>query len=272
VAEDGESAIEQIEFSPPDIVFLDVMMPGIDGFETCRRLKENRATQDIPVIFMTALSDTADKVAGFKAGAVDYVTKPIQHEEMLARVTTHLTLKRKSDLLAEMASLDSLTEIPNRRAFDTAVESGLRGAIRTGLPLSVIMIDVDMFKQYNDNYGHNAGDRCLHRIAQALKGFIRRSVDMVARYGGEEFAAVLPDTDHDDAMNVAEGLRASVEELKIPHDLSSASPHVTVSVGVATSIPQKEQAPLDLQEEADRQLYMAKSQGRNQVLGKRIER
>jgi diguanylate cyclase (GGDEF)-like protein len=238
-----------------------VMMPGMDGFDTCRHLKQNLATQDIPVIFMTAMADTADKVKGFQVGAVDYITKPIQQDELLARLTTHLSLKRKSDLLLKLASLDSLTEIPNRRAFDLALNNGWRSSMKSGEPLSVVMLDVDMFKQYNDHYGHSAGDLCLHRIAQALSGSVRRSVDVVARYGGEEFAVVLPETDLAGSVTIAEELRALIKE----HGFEFEGEHIPVSASIGCAELADGHDGVKLIKAADLKLYDAKRAGRNRV-------
>ncbi|MCP3921586.1 MAG: PleD family two-component system response regulator [Desulfobacterales bacterium] len=299
VAEDGESAIEQVEYAPPDIIILDVMMPGIDGFETSSRLKNNKETRDIPIIFMTALADTADKVKGFKAGAVDYITKPIQYEEVLARVTAHLTvrilqkkleeqnlqlqqevverkraeteLQKANEKLLNLANMDGLTQIANRRRFDTYLDEVWRQKIRQQTSLALILIDIDFFKNYNDTYGHQAGDDCLKQIAQAIHNRTKRAGDLVARYGGEEFVVVLPDTDMEEATQVAESIRLTIEELKIPHNKSSVSEYVTLSLGVSSTVPDRESLHEDIISIVDQALYEAKDQGRNRFIMKIFE-
>ncbi|HEY1012528.1 MAG TPA: diguanylate cyclase, partial [Herpetosiphonaceae bacterium] len=249
-ARDGATALARAQLAQPDLIILDVQMPGIDGFEVCRRLKRSPATQAIPVIFMTALSGIEDKLRGFAAGGVDYVPKPFQSEELLARVSAHLTIFRlQRELRAEIAErrraeaallaanqelqrlavLDELTSIANRRRF----EQYLRAQWERPAPLSLVICDVDFFKRYNDAYGHPAGDRCLRQVAQAICRAASRVDDLVARYGGEEFAAILPDTGLQGALRVAQAIQLAVAELRIPHRDSAVCPHVTLSVGVA---------------------------------------
>lgn len=264
-ARNGEMGLKRASFSQPDLILLDVMMPGIDGFETCRRLKLDSATQSIPILFMTALNDEDSKVKGFDVGGVDYITKPVGQREVLARVKTHLNLQRKQKLLERLAAIDGLTEIPNRRQFDEILEKEWRRSRRTETPLSLIAIDIDYFKQFNDTYGHTCGDECLRRVAQTLACSVRRASDFVARYGGEEFAAILPETPPEGAVEMAEKMRKNVESLKIAHAASSVSDRVTLSLGVATIAPALETAPKTLIDAADRALYLAKAGGRNRV-------
>ena len=168
VATDGEQAIKAAATGKPELILLDIVMPGIDGYEVCRRLKSMAATQTIPIIFITAMGDVENETMGFALGAVDYIAKPFNSAVVKARVGVHMKLKRNGDMLENLASMDTLTEIPNRRAFDlTRTQEGAR-SVRDGLPISFAMIDVDKFKQYNDNYGHGAGDECLTRLAKAL--------------------------------------------------------------------------------------------------------
>ncbi len=270
VAKSGEQALKAAlrVTGRPDLILLDIMMPGMDGYEVCRTLKADEETMDIPVIFVTAMGEVEDESKGFSMGAVDYIIKPVSLPIVQARVNTHLRLKHKTDLLEKMASLDGLTEIPNRRAFDTAMDKEWNRAKRAAIPLAMIMMDVDKFKQYNDHYGHTAGDDCLKQLAATLAGVIRRPGDLVARYGGEEFCALLTDTDLQGAVKVAEKFRARVELLQIEHSFSAPAPVVTISVGVAAIIPDrdKEISPLTLQELADSKLYQAKEAGRNRVV------
>ncbi|WP_413161617.1 diguanylate cyclase [Capilliphycus salinus ALCB114379] len=265
-ARNGEMGIKRALFALPDLILLDVMMPGIDGFETCRCLKSEPATQAIPILFMTALNDEESKVKGFDVGGVDYITKPFGAREVVARVKTHLNLKRKQDLLERLVGIDGLTEIPNRRQFDTVFDKEWRRALRTQTPLALIMLDIDYFKNFNDGYGHTAGDECLRKVAQTLAGSVQRASDFVARYGGEEFAVILPGTPLESAVNIAEKIKENVESLHLYHAFSQVSNYVSLSLGVAELIPSNEISPQNLIEMADRALYRAKAQGRNQVI------
>ncbi|MEM7716107.1 MAG: EAL domain-containing protein [Cyanobacteria bacterium P01_A01_bin.68] len=463
VAQTGDNALKSAEYTKPDLILLDILMSGIDGFETCRLLKINPQTTDIPVIFMTALSDSINKVRGFELGAVDYVTKPIQKEELIARIQTHISLERlrhnlvqqnvnlhqkaeqeqllsqlserirdsldinliiqaaateilnfldcsraiitrledgyiyieeqvvksgileisqdsaahkyfiqdgeegkylkgeiieiddisNSDLgshfledlqnfqvkatltipilfkktanhedlsvnsnvlwgfltvhqcnqkrkwqteeikfikrlvnqlaigihqgriysrlstankeLKNLALRDPLTKVFNRRYFDEKLEKEWKRLQRIPSPLSVIMCDVDCFKSYNDTYGHQTGDECLRMVAESISNTLKRPADCVARYGGEEFIVILPYTPPQGAFKVAEAIRDGVKKLNIPHTASSVSSVVTISLGVAGSIPSRNDNPLSLLEAADQALYLAKAQGRDRV-------
>ncbi|MGB3759678.1 MAG: EAL domain-containing protein [Rivularia sp. (in: cyanobacteria)] len=462
VAQTGKNALKSAEYSKPDLILLDILMSGIDGFETCRRLKSNHNTKDIPVIFMTGLTDSINKIRGFELGAVDYVTKPIQKEELIARIQTHISLEKcrhnlvkQNDLLQQqarqekllvqlsqrirdsldvdfiiqtaakeilqflecdrviisrldnlisyieeqvtkpgileipqesimnkyfiqdresvtqfmrgeikaidnieqsnldpiffnnlqhfevkaaltipilfknqenyeevtsqasflwgfltvhqcntskkwkseeiqfikrlvnqlaigiqqgrlyqklstanielkqLALCDPLTKVFNRRFFDNKLSQEWNRLRRIPSPLSIIMCDVDCFKSYNDTYGHQAGDKCLRMIADAIYSMAKRPADCVARYGGEEFAIILPYTPARGALKVAQAIRNKIKELNIPHSSSSVSSSVTVSMGIAGSIPNNEDNPILLLEAADHALYLAKAQGRN---------
>ncbi len=266
IATNGEKALEiAASEDSPDLILLDIMMPGMDGYEVCRRLKEDEKTIGIPVIFITAKNEIDDETRGLDLGAVDYITKPFQIPIVKARVRTHLELKRKNDILENIAALDGLTGIPNRRQFDETVQREWLRCLRQGVPLSLIMMDIDFFKKYNDAYGHTAGDECLRRVALALKSSVRRAADLMARYGGEEFAAILPDTHSEGAAFVAERIRSSVESEGIPHEYSEVADHVTLSVGAATKIPQMDSTASEIIEAADKMLYEAKDGGRNSV-------
>ncbi len=269
VAKNGTQALKAAARSGirPDLILLDIMMPDMDGFEVCRRLKEDEATCDIPVIFVTAMGATQDENKGFALGAVDYITKPISASIVQARVKTHLLLKHNSDLLRQMASVDALTGIANRRAYDTGLCHEWQRAQRNSSSMAIIMMDLDFFKQYNDYYGHTEGDDCLQQTASALAGVVQRAGDMVTRYGGEEFCAMLPDTDQAGAKKMGEKFRAAVEELQLPHVRSQVSSVVTISVGVAAAVPACPlSSPRDLQVLADTKLYQAKNEGRNRVV------
>ena len=390
VANSGPRALEVAQRVQPDLILLDVVMPGMDGFETCRQLKQNEATRRIPIIFMSARTDTEDVVAGFDIGGVDYISKPLRLAEVCARVRTQLQLHSQNDstqddaeqlrgivhnmaeglliieadgriqyanpacerylgygdsalagrsfgdllspalareyldyfdlhatlrsnphstrevtlncrdgatvcmdltltsmylrqplyigllhditrhkqsehALQRAAYLDPLTQIANRRHFDQFLDHEWQRAVRSGAPLSLVVLDVDHFKLYNDTLGHSAGDACLQAVAQAIGAHALRSTDLAARYGGEEFVLLFAETDSAAALLLAEAIRAHVVGLQLPHPGSPTSPWLTVSIGVATILPH----PLGDREQlfvaADRAMYVAKDGGRNQV-------
>jgi len=246
------------------------MMPGMDGYEVCRRLKAQAATQDIPIIFITAMADVENESMGFALGAVDYISKPFNKTVVKARIRVHMQLKRQSRLLENLVFMDALTEIPNRRALDQTFQQEWARSLRTGLPLSYIMMDIDLFKQFNDHYGHGCGDECLARVAKALHSCVQRPSDCLGRYGGEEFAAILADTDMDHALQVAQIFHSSVAALQIPHAYSTVAPHLTISIGVATAHPVSGQSPEMLIDTADRMLYEAKNAGKNAARWKQL--
>ncbi|MDM8523824.1 diguanylate cyclase [Desulfococcaceae bacterium HSG8] len=407
-----EAVFSSVLKFPPDIILLDIMMPVTDGYEVCEQLKADERTRDIPVIFISALHETDEKVRAFSVGGVDYVTKPFQEEEVLMRVRTHLTLRRirisleqeiaerelaekelrklyravecsassvvitdsdgaiefvnpafcrvtgysaqeaigqnprvlksgehppefyqemwaaisggrdwkgeltnkrkngdiywehvsispiensegrithyvgiKDDItrlkqtqdallkanqeLERLASADGLTQIANRRRFDEYLQQEWNRQVREQLPLSLILCDIDFFKNYNDTYGHPAGDDCLYRIAQAIDGAARRPADLAARYGGEEFVMVLPNTDAEGATEVAGSIQDAVSRLNIPHAASSVSSCITLSIGVSCTIPMGTGSPDMLINAADQALYEVKKQGRNAILLKK---
>ena len=266
-AKTGEQALKAAQGSnPPDLILLDIIMPGIDGYEVCKRLKADSRTMHIPVIFVTAMDASDDEAKGFELGAVDYITKPFKPVIVKARVRTHIQLKRKTDLLDRMTLMDGLTEIPNRRCFDVTLEKEIRRAARDGSFLSLVMMDIDFFKNYNDRYGHVAGDVCLQRVAKAIEGVLNRASDCAARYGGEEFAMILPGTDMESAIHVAEEVRSAVAALNIQHVSSDVAEHVSLSFGVATVAAGHKMSLLELIEAADASLYQAKKNGRNRII------
>lgn len=262
-ATSGEQALKAAVDGQPDLILLDILMPGMDGHQVCRKLKSNPATQTIPIIFITAMGDAENETIGFALGAVDYISKPFNNAVVKARVGVHLRLKRQNDMLENLASLDALTGVSNRRAYDLARDAEWRRCLRGKMPISFIMIDVDQFKQYNDNYGHGAGDECLSRIAKAINICIHRPGDILARYGGEEFSAIMSNTDREGALQMAQQFHAAVADLAISHEHSTVAPHVTISVGVATTTPSDGITPEQLSAAVDKLLYQAKESGRN---------
>ena len=265
MATNGQQALTLCQSSPPDLILLDVVMPDMDGFEVCRRLKADETTAHIPVIFVTAHSDAAQETRGLNLGAVDFIAKPINPDVVRARVKTHITLKFQSDLLRKLVFLDGLSGVFNRRYFDQQIATEWARAARNNSPLSLILLDVDFFKRYNDHYGHQAGDDALRSIASTLKSCLRRPADLVARYGGEEFACVLPETSFNDALSVAHELEHRIREKKIPHARSDVHPYVTISAGLATRDPKNPGELGDFIGRADQLLYHAKRTGRGRV-------
>ena len=196
IALNGEQAIQRaLSDQPPDLILLDVNMPGLDGYEVCRLLKQNEKTKNIAIIFITVKATEAEEAKGLNLGAVDYISKPFSPAIVLARVANHMELKRQRDLLEHLHITDALTGIANRRRFDLSLAHEWKRVVRMKGCISLIMIDIDFFKQFNDNYGHAAGDECLKEVAVALDKACEREIDLLARYGGEEFVAVLPGTD-----------------------------------------------------------------------------
>jgi diguanylate cyclase (GGDEF)-like protein len=267
MATSGAQALALCASKLPDLVLLDVSMPGMDGFEVCARLKADPSTRDIPVIFVTAHNDEGSETRGLEAGAVDFIFKPINPSIVRARVKAHITLKLQTDLLRSWAYMDGLTGVHNRRHFDEQLAAEWGRAVRSNGALSVVLLDVDFFKRYNDRYGHQAGDDCLRRVAATIKASLKRSGDQVARYGGEEFVCMLPETDLAAAMQVAQTIRQAILALQIEHADSVAAPVVTVSLGVCSKSSSASGSAERLLKLADAQLYAAKGGGRNQVCG-----
>lgn len=264
-ATSGQMALTVTEKLNPDIILLDIMMPGMDGYEVCKRLKSDEKTQEIPVIFVTALNEINDEAKGLELGAIDYLIKPLSPAIVKARIKNHLLTKKKIERLANLAAIDGLTEIPNRRQFDERLHTEWNQAKRDTSFLALIMMDIDYFKQYNDNYGHAAGDDCLVAVARAISGTLKRPSDFVARYGGEEFVALLPGTDASKALLVANNICEAVRRLEIPHRYSDADNIVTISLGLSTVIPRADMSRQAFIEQADKMLYQAKHSGRNRV-------
>ena len=262
-ATDAARALELAQAQPIDLVLLDVVMPGMDGFELLRRLKAEPRTQHVPVIFVTAMDEIDDEERGLNLGAVDYLTKPIRPAIVRARVRTHVQLKTQRDLLERSAMIDGLTGIANRRRFDEELERRWREAQRNHSSLSLMLVDVDHFKQFNDNYGHGAGDECLRRVAGAIEAGFSRAGDLAARYGGEEFAVLWQGGN---GTGQVQRMLQAIRALGIPHKASSAGDIVSASAGAVEGVPQAGSSPRQMLEEADRLLYAAKQGGRNQCV------
>lgn len=263
VATNGRDAILLALESPPDLILLDIQMPGLSGFDVCHQLKDSPITRHTPIIFVTAHTNAEDETRALHGGAVDFIGKPFNPDVVKARVRTHVLLKFQSDLLRNMAFIDPLTGLANRRRFEETLRNEWRRCRRSGTPLAVLMIDVDHFKQYNDHYGHQLGDACLQLVGRTLAQQLNRSHDLAARYGGEEFICLMPECDLQGALSKAENLRHAIQALGIEHAASKTAPFVTTSLGAHALIPDQGNDHEHLITIADQQLYTAKSQGRN---------
>lgn len=270
-----------------DLILMNNVMPVMSGTEACEKIKRASHLKDIPVIMVTASNELSSLKAAFNAGVTDFISKPFNEVELLARIRSALILKKEMDnrkarereliettkllenankKLQELSFLDGLTGIANRRYFDEAYASEWRRCLREKKPITLILADIDCFKAYNDNYGHQNGDECLKKVALAVKKQCRRPGDMPARYGGEEFVILLPFADHNGGLPIAQNLRQCVENLAIPHAHSLAGSMVTVSVGLASETPNTDHNRESLLRSADEALYQAKNTGRNKVI------
>jgi len=282
------------EFNDTDLIILDIHMPGMDGIEFTREIKKIDKYNDIPIIIVTSSDMASSMEKVFEAGANDFIKKPFLVVELLARVKSLLKLKSETDKRKEREielidrerelievnrfleivnqnylksmAIDGLTGITNRKYFNESIDMEWRKALRKKTPIAIIMMDVDYFKKYNDNYGHQKGDDCLITVANGLKQSLELPSDMVARYGGEEFVILLPDSDINRAIEMGEKARERVENLNIKHEHSSVTDHVTISCGVASIIPGEMESYEGLIKIADDSLYLAKEKGRNRVV------
>ena len=277
LADCGEKALELFAAERPGLVLLDVNMPGIDGYETARRIRALAPEEWVPIIFLSASEDDQDLERAIECGGDDYLVKPVSTVVLNAKMRALQRLDQMRRKLIEMSNelttanqrletlshQDGLTGIANRRAFDFLIERQFREAKRRSEPLAVVLFDVDHFKAYNDHYGHPAGDECLKQVAAALARTCKRGIDVAARYGGEEFALLLPDTPAAGAMQVAENARREIAALAIAHAKSPTADLVTFSAGVASLNAERDATPRDLVSRADEALYRAKQLGRN---------
>ncbi len=280
LAKNGNDGIEAYFKYQPDLVLVDAVMPLLDGFEFCEKLKELDSNRLTPILMITSLNDDNSVERAFAAGANDYITKPVNLIILRQRIRSMLQqsqqvkdkfriaeeLQQDNRQLKILASRDSLTKLSNRRSFEQYLRQEWERMERMAAPLSLIMCDIDFFKNYNDTYGHPAGDQCLVRVGAAMRNTVRRSGDLVARYGGEEFVIVLPNTDILGAVFVAEGVRSAIKLLKIQHQNSAAGSCVTMSLGVAMVYPTAQLAITELINASDQALYQAKQNGRDRVV------
>ncbi|NLG53844.1 MAG: diguanylate cyclase [Clostridiales bacterium] len=269
-AKSGEEALQLAVREIPDLILLDVIMKDMDGYQVCKVFKSDPLTKNIPIIFVSGLNEQNDEKKGLELGAIDYITKPFSEPIVKIRIKNHLELKAYRDFLEQISSLDGLTGIYNRRYFNTYYLREWERAIRERTPISLIIIDIDRFKEYNDNLGHLAGDECLKKISGSIGNSLFRKNDIACRLGGEEFICVLPNTDLPDAVCIAERIAADIEKLNIPHEYSDVKPIITVSMGVGTIIPIENYSYIEFLNMTDRLLYHAKKSGRNKIQAKYI--
>lgn len=290
---DARRAVIEAEKIKATVILQDLTMPGFDGFSLIKNYKQNKHTQNIPIIALSTKEDSAIKSRAFEVGANDYLVKLPDPIELVARLRYHsrsfntavkldqayralrvsqqqlldtnLVLQRANNSLLRLINSDGLTGLSNRRHFDEFLEAEWRRAGEAHLEMSLLMVDVDFFKPFNDNFGHLAGDEALKGVASAMRDTITDETYLPARYGGEEFAVILPSTSMDEAKMIAERLRENVESLRIPHNSPHLDSVVTVSIGLATFAPAISESSKMLIEFADKGLYLAKSGGRNQV-------
>lgn len=279
IVNDGQQAVDYFINERPDLVLMDIVMPVKDGIDAAKEIKELYEEDDdwVPIIFLSAMTEAYDIVRAINAGGDDYLTKPVDSVVLNAKLSAmqrisdmRHQLQDANDKLRIITLKDGLTGIANRRHFDDVLAKEIQRATRAETALSFIMCDIDSFKPYNDNYGHQAGDECLRAVAQIMEKTSNRSSDLVARYGGEEFGFILPATDEKGARSIAESIRRAVCSLGIVHNYSLAKEeYVTISSGIATIYPKKGEDKAELTHHlintADKGLYLAKEQGRNRV-------
>lgn len=269
-AKDGTEGLAAYSRIRPNMVLLDALMPGLNGFECCVQLQALPHSNYIPILMITGLDDQGSVDRAFSVGAADYVTKPVHWAVLRQRVKRLIQqaqlqqqLEAANRELRRLALVDGLTQVANRRQFDELLAQEWQRLLNEQQFLSLLLCDIDCFKPYNDTYGHQAGDRCLQQVAKAIHRAVKQPADVVARYGGEEFVVLLPDTDMTAALTVACRIHTNLETLAIPHSNSHIGPFVTLSIGVASTVPSANTTAEALIAAADQALYQAKHEGRN---------
>ena len=265
-ANSGRQALEMAnELGQLDLVLVEIDLPEMNGFDVCMNLKSAFSRANMPIV-MIGQANEDDRQKSLDLGAVDFIGKPYSLVSAQARINKQLELKQKTDLLAELASLDGLTVLPNREAFIERVDVEWRRSVREFYPLTLLMIGIDQFSAVNDQYGYGVGDECLKRVARAIESCCLRAADMVARTGGDEFSALLPSIDLDNALVVAERMCDAVIQMNIPHQSSNVG-KLTVSIGVGTIEPTQDGDYQLLIDETEEMLYRARQLGGNQAQG-----
>lgn len=272
IEKDGIGCIESAKEFKPDLILLDIIMPAMNGFEVIRVLKSEEATKNIPVIFATGLDNAEDEEMGLSLGAADYVNKPFRQTVVKLRVKNQLELVKRLETIQELSMTDSMTGVGNRRFFNQHINLEWNRAIRSKKEMGLLLIDIDFFKNFNDTYGHLIGDMVLKHVADIICQYIRRPSDKCVRWGGEEFVAILPETNQDGALKVAEDIRTKIESTPFIID-ENTSAKITISVGLSCTIPEhnSQYTTKHFIEDADKALYQAKETGRNKVVIYKVE-
>ena len=266
IAKNGEAALDIAEKHSPDLILLDILMPGMDGYETLSHLKSNSRTSGIPVVFTTGLRDEEDEARGLEHDVADYITKPFNPKIVPLRVRNLIKIINQMRAIERLSRIDQLSNIPNRRYFVERIEADWGSSIRKFQPLSILILDIDFFKKYNDTYGHQQGDNAIKEAARVITDSLHRPGDFAARYGGEEFVVLLPDTDQSGAVQIAERIRLNIEAAEIPkHESTDEVTKITVSIGINTIVPKVSDSMDLFISRADNALYTSKENGRNQV-------
>jgi diguanylate cyclase (GGDEF)-like protein len=269
-AKNGEQAIELARKHLPDLILLDVIMPDRSGFDVIEDIKNDKQTMNISVIFVTGLANSDDEERGFDLGGCDYIYKPFKANIVIARVMMHLELIKQRKMLNEIAHIDALTGISNRRKMDVVLADELAANKRDKNKLAVALIDVDYFKPYNDNYGHGAGDAALKKLATSFREVLQRPRDFAARYGGEEFLIILPNSSVEGTELIISNIVQALADKEIKHEHSKASDLLTISIGAVLVGDEQSITPADVLLQADKLLYQAKQNGRNQLVIKAL--
>jgi diguanylate cyclase (GGDEF)-like protein len=265
-AKNGISAIEKVREYKPDLILLDIMMPDMDGYQTLSTIRADEEIKNIPVIFITGLDSDEDEEKGLSLDAADYITKPFSAAIVKLRVQHQIQIINQLRTIERLSMIDQLTNIPNRRCFDDRLQMEWKQAIRDQTPISILMMDIDKFKNINDAYGHQQGDIILKIVAQTFPKAFRRPADFAARWGGEEFIALLPNTPMDGAIEIAEKIRSEIENIEIPY-YEGVIIKITISIGVNSLIPTHTSSLNAFISNSDKALYAAKEAGRNMVFG-----
>lgn len=262
----GKEGIKIVKELKPSIVLVDIVMPEMDGFEVIKEIKKDPVISEIPVIFLTGLSDEDNEELGFSLGAVDYIIRPLRASIVRARIRTHIQIFEQKRMLENYAMIDGLTGIANRRSYEKRVKVDWQLCTAQCQRFSIAMIDVDYFKQYNDTYGHGEGDLVLQVVAAAIERKIKKDCDFAARYGGEEFFVSLFNKDAAESEKLLNEIREFIKKFHIEHKNSECDNYVTISAGGVTVIPKEDDRLETYMSIADQNLYMAKEQGRNRVI------